>query len=91
LKRLDGKGKGVWMLKDNTTRKRKRKEMEETKEEEAKLNSDKGHFLLECKRLKKDFSELELEVINLRGEAQVKEGLANIYVGQGQPQQKLEH
>jgi hypothetical protein len=66
-----GKGKGVTMLKDSNTRKRKREEIEEVKEEETKLKQDKGLFLRECKRMKFDFSEMENEVMRLRKEAEV--------------------
>ena len=54
------------LLKDSSHRKRKRSELEEVKGEELKLQQSKQDYLLEVKRLKKDFAEMEGELSNYR-------------------------
>ena len=70
------------MLKDSCSRKRRRSELEEVKEEETKLKMNKQQYLREAKRMKKDYGELEDEVIQLRGIAGIAEGLNEIGLNQ---------
>ena len=70
------------MLKDSCSRKRRRSELEEVKEEETKLKMNKQQYLREAKRMKKDYGELEDEVIQLRGIAGIAEGLKEIGLNQ---------
>lgn len=46
------KGRSVSFLKSTTSRKRKREEVEEVKEEESALKKDKQKYLLDAKRMK---------------------------------------
>lgn len=49
---IASKGKGAYMLKNSSKKKRSKEEMEEVKHEEDLLNKDKQEFLREYKQLK---------------------------------------
>ena len=55
---LEHKGKSVSLLKEGSKRKRKHEEMEEVKEEEEKLKTDRTGYLKAFKRMRE-----ELEVL----------------------------
>ena len=49
---IASKGKGAFLLKGSSKKKRSREEMEEVKQEEELLNEDKQLFLRQFKKLK---------------------------------------
>jgi len=68
---IDAKGKGAFLLKGGSKKKRSRAEMEEVKGKEALLESDKQQFLREFKKLKQDQNHIGEEMQQYRAQEEI--------------------